>query len=44
MQGLKPKVFSVIYILIKFWAKIKAHRTLTKMKKDGDLDYWKVLR
>ena len=43
-QGLKPKVFSVIYILIKFWAKIKASYALKRIRKNGNLDYWQVLR
>jgi glycosyltransferase involved in cell wall biosynthesis len=44
MEGLKPKVLSAIYILIKGWARVKAH-IITKGKgKDQNTDYWKVIR
>lgn len=44
LKGIKPKFFVMAYALITLWAKIKAYRTLKKMRKNGDLDYWKVLR
>jgi len=44
LKGIKPKFFVMAYALITLWAKIKASRTLTKMKKNEDLDYWKVSR
>jgi glycosyltransferase involved in cell wall biosynthesis len=44
LKGIKPKFFVMAYALITLWAKIKAYRTLKKMRKNGDLDYWQVLR
>ena len=44
LKGIKPKFLILAYILIILWAKIKAYRTLKKMRKNEDLDYWKVLR
>jgi glycosyltransferase involved in cell wall biosynthesis len=44
LKGIKPKFLVMAYALITLWAKIKARRTLTKIKKNEDLDYWKVLR
>jgi glycosyltransferase involved in cell wall biosynthesis len=38
------KIFVLPYILIQLWAKINAYKTLKKMKKHENLDYWKVLR
>ena len=44
LKGFKPKLLVMVYVLITLWAKIKAYRALKKMRKNGDLDYWKVLR
>ena len=44
LKGFKPKLLVIVYVLITLWAKVKAYRTLKKMRKNGDLDYWKVLR
>lgn len=44
LKGIKPKFFVMAYALITLWAKIKAYRTLKKMRKNGNLDYWQVLR
>jgi len=44
LKGIKPKFLIMTYALITLWAKIKAYPALKKMRKNGDLDYWKVLR
>lgn len=43
-KGIKPKFFVMAYALITLWAKIKAYRTLKKLRRNGNLDYWKVMR
>jgi glycosyltransferase involved in cell wall biosynthesis len=43
-KGIKPKYCVIAYALITLWAKIKARYTLTKMKENEDLNYWKVVR
>jgi glycosyltransferase involved in cell wall biosynthesis len=44
MKGLKSKILSVIYVLIRLWAKIRVRSTLWRMRNNVKLDYWKVLR
>ena len=44
LKGIKSKFLVMAYVLITLWAKIKAHRRLKKMRKNGNLDYWQVLR
>jgi hypothetical protein len=44
LKGIEPKFLILAYLLITLWAKIKAYHTLKKMRKNGNLDYWKVLR
>jgi glycosyltransferase involved in cell wall biosynthesis len=44
LKGFRPKFLVMAYIFITLWAKIKAYHTLKKMKKNGGLDYWQVIR
>lgn len=44
LRGMKPKFLVMAYTLITIWAKIEGRRTLKRMKKSEDLDYWKVVR
>jgi len=44
LPGIKPKFLVMVYALITLWAKIQANNALRKMKDQGELDYWKVLR
>ena len=44
LEGIKPKFLLMAYALITLWAKIKVYRTLKKLRRNGNLDYWKVMR
>jgi len=44
MKGLKPKVLSAMYIVIKGWARIKAYIITKRNGTDQKVDYWKVIR
>ena len=44
MGGIKPKILSTIYFLIRLWAKARAYIALKKIKNYEQMDYWKVVR
>jgi hypothetical protein len=44
LKGIKIKFMVVIYVLVRFWAKMKAYLLLKKVRKNQGLDYWRVIR
>jgi|GEM_PF-1237904 len=44
LKGVRPKFLVMAYICITLWAKIKAYRTLKKMRENDSFDYWQVMR
>lgn len=42
--GCKEKLFVLVYVSIRMWAKISALWTMAKIKRNTNLDFWKVLR
>lgn len=44
LKGIKTKFMIIVYVLVRFWAKIKAYFLLKKVRKNQGLDYWRVIR
>jgi len=44
LKGIKPKFLIMIYSLISLLAKIGANHAIRNMKRQGESDYWKVIR
>jgi len=44
LTDVKSKIFLMLYILIRIYAKVKTYWVLKKIRKNEDIDYWKVMR